>query len=107
MDTIALTSLSRHLVDVAMGRKPADLVIRDGRWVNVQSGEIIPHTDIAIAKERIAFVGADASHTIGDATQNIEAEDQYLVPGLLDDHMHVESGIVTATKFELIPVLEG
>ena len=99
MDAIALTSLSRHLVDVAMGRKPADLVIRNGRWVNVQSGEIIPNTDIAITKERIAFVGADASHTIGDSTQIIEAEDQYLVPGLLDGHMHVESGMVTVSEF--------
>ena len=99
MDAIALTSLSRHLVDVAMGRKPADMVIRNGRWVNVQSGEIIPNTDIAITKERIAFVGADASHIIGDSTQIIEAEDQYLVPGLLDGHMHVESGMVTVTEF--------
>ena len=99
MDAIALTSLSRHLVDVAMGRKPADMVIRNGRWVNVQSGEIIPNTYIAIAKERIAFVGADASHTIDDSTQIIEAEDQYLVPGLLDGHMHVESGMVTVSEF--------
>jgi len=99
MDAIALTSLSRHLVDVAMGRKPADMVIRNGRWVNVQSGEIIPNTDIAITNERIAFVGADASHTIGDSTLIIEAEDQYLVPGLLDGHMHVESGMVTVTEF--------
>ncbi len=99
MDAIALTSLSRHLVDVAMGRKSADLVIRNGRWVNVQSGEIIPNTDIAITKERIAFVGADASHTIGDTTQIIEAEDQYIVPGLLDGHLHIESGMVTVTEF--------
>ncbi|MCK5642257.1 MAG: adenine deaminase, partial [Gammaproteobacteria bacterium] len=99
MNAIALTSLSRHLVDVAMGQKPADLVIYNGRWVNVQSGEIIPNTDIAITNERIAFVSADASHTIGDSTQIIEAEDQYLVPGLLDGHIHVESGMVTVTEF--------
>ncbi|TIW79155.1 MAG: hypothetical protein E5V52_15415, partial [Mesorhizobium sp.] len=42
------TEVATHLVDVAMGRKPADLVIRNGRWVNVHSGEIIPGTDIAI-----------------------------------------------------------
>lgn len=42
MDTIALTSLSRHLVDVAMGRKPADLVIRNDRRVNVTKFEFIP-----------------------------------------------------------------
>ena len=90
----------RHtLVDVAMGRTPADLVIRNGRWVSVQSGEIIPKTDIAIVSGRIAYVGEDASHTISDSTQIIEANDRYLVPGLLDAHMHVESGMVTVTEF--------
>jgi adenine deaminase len=88
-----------NLVDVAMGRTPADLVVRDGKWVCVQSGEIIPGTDIAVAGERIAFVGPDASHTIGDETEVIEAEGRYLVPGLLDAHMHVESGMVTITEF--------
>ncbi|MBN1146675.1 MAG: adenine deaminase [Anaerolineales bacterium] len=82
-----------------MGRKPADLVIRKGRWVSVQSGEIIPETDIAIAGERIAYVGPDASHTIGENTQIIEAEGRFLVPGLLDGHMHVESGMLTVTEF--------
>ena len=42
------------LVDVATGRQPADLVIKQGRWVNVHSGEIIPHTDIAIVAGRFA-----------------------------------------------------
>ena len=46
----------RALVDVAMGRAQADLVIRNGKWVSVQSGEILPNTDIAIASGRIAFV---------------------------------------------------
>ncbi len=87
------------LTDTAMGRTPADLVIRDGQWVCVQSGEIIPHTDIAIKGERIAYVGPDASHTIGPDTKVIEAHGQYLVPGLLDAHMHVESGQLTVTEF--------
>jgi adenine deaminase len=87
------------LVDVAMGRSPADLVIQNGRWVCVQSGEVIEHTDIAILKDRIAFVGPDASHTIGEQTQLVQAENQYLVPGLLDAHMHVESGMLTVTEF--------
>ena len=33
---------ARVLVDCAMGRSPADLVIRDGQWVCVQTGEVIP-----------------------------------------------------------------
>lgn len=92
-------SLNTNLVDVAMGRKPADMVIRNGRWVCVQSGEIIPHTDIAVSGERIAYIGPDAGHTIGAQTQIINAEGRYISPGLLDGHMHVESGMLTVTEF--------
>src|SRR3972149_2948729 len=93
------TKLTRNLVEVAMGRLPADLVIRRGRWVSVQSGEIVKNTDIAIKDGHIAYVGPDAKHTIGKGTRVIEARDRYLVPGLLDAHMHVESGMITATEF--------
>jgi len=90
---------SRKLVDVAVGRKPADIVITDGRWVCVQSGEIIEHTDIAVSGHRIAYVGEDARHAIGPDTVVVEAAGRYLVPGLLDGHMHVESGMLTVTEF--------
>ena len=93
------TKLTRALVDVAMGRIPADLVIQNGQWVSVQSGEIIPGSDVAIKDGHIAYVGEDASHTIGKKTKVIDAKGRYLVPGLLDGHMHVESGMVTVTEF--------
>lgn len=87
------------LVDVAMGRRPADLVVRNGRWVNVHSGEIIPGTDLAVVSGRFAYCGPDASHAIGPKTVVVDAADRYLVPGLCDAHMHVESGMVTVTEF--------
>jgi adenine deaminase len=90
---------SRPLVDVAMGRKAADIVLRNGTWVCVQSGELIAHIDVAICGERIAYVGKDASHTIGETTQVLDASDRYLVPGLLDGHVHIESGMLTVTEF--------
>jgi adenine deaminase len=99
--------LNRSLVEVAMGRIPADLVIRNGQWVSVQSGEIIPNTDIAIVDGHIAFVGADASHTIGKGTKVIEAKGRYMLPGLLDGHMHVESGMVTVTEFVRAVAVRG
>jgi adenine deaminase len=91
--------VSKSLVDVAMGRTPADLVIRNGRWVCVQTGETIPGTDIAMIGERIAYVGENALHTIGKQTKVIDAKNRFLVPGLLDGHMHVESGMLTVTEF--------
>lgn len=90
---------TKTLVDCAMGRIPADLVIRDGRWVCVQTGEIVEHTDIAVISGKIAYVGPDASHTIGGGTQLIHAEGKFLVPGLLDGHVHVESSMLTVTEF--------
>ncbi len=70
---ISWQDITRDLVDVAMGRRAADLVIRNGRWVNVHSGEILPGTDVAVLGGRIAYVGEDASHTIGDSTTVIDA----------------------------------
>ena len=101
------TKLTRALVDVAMGRAPADLVIRGGKWVSVQSGEIIPNTDISIVAGHIAFVGHNAEHTIGKKTKVIEAKGRFLVPGLLDAHMHVESGMVTVTEFVRAVAVRG
>ncbi len=99
--------VSQQLVDVAMGRRPAELVLRNGRLLNVYSGEIIPHTDVAICGSRIAYVGDDASHTIGDGTEVIEVNGRYLLPGLCDGHMHVESGMITVTEFARAVIPHG
>ncbi len=98
---------AKDLVDVAMGRKAATMVIRNGRWVNVHSGEILPHTDVAIYHNRIAYVGEDAAHTIGQETEVVEANGRYLIPGLCDAHMHVESGMVTVTEFARAVIPHG
>ena len=99
--------LTRTLIDVAMGRQSADLVLRQGIWVCVQSGEFIPETDVAVKDGHIAYVGSDASHTIGEGTRLIEAKGKYLVPGLLDGHMHVESGMLTVTEYVRAVVPHG
>lgn len=101
------TEAASLLVDVATGREPADTVIRNGRWVNVHSGEIISNTDVAIVAGRFAYVGPDASHAIGDKTLIIDARERYLVPGLCDAHMHVESGMVTVTEFARAVIPHG
>lgn len=97
-DSFRLTD-ARDLVDCAMGRLPADLVIHNGRWVCVQTGEILPATGIAIKNGRVAVVGGRVNHTIGPETREIDAGGRYLVPGLLDAHMHVESGMLTVAEF--------
>ncbi|MFC2081770.1 adenine deaminase [Candidatus Bipolaricaulota bacterium] len=99
VDRRALHEMTRDLALVASGARPADVVIRGGRWVNVHSGEIIDGTDVAGFGGRIAYCGPDASSMIGPETQVIEAGDRYLVPGLVDAHMHIESTMLTVRAF--------
>jgi len=87
------------LVDVATGRQKADKVFTAGVWVNVYSGELIPATDVAVVSGRFAYVGPDAAHCIGPDTEVINTNGQFLVPGLCDAHMHIESGMLTVTQF--------
>jgi adenine deaminase len=90
--------MTRILVDTAMGREKADLVIRNASLVNVSSGEIIEKQTVAAKRDRIALVG-DAKESIGAGTQVIDCEGRYLAPGFIDGHVHIESAMVTATEF--------
>jgi len=93
-----LAEVTRELSAVCMGRAPAELVIRNGRLVDVHTREILEGADVAIAHGRVAMFG-DVAHTIGSGTETIDAEGAYLVPGLIDTHLHVESVMVTVTRF--------
>ncbi|PRY93381.1 adenine deaminase [Hasllibacter halocynthiae] len=89
---------ARRLVDVAAGREAADLVIV-GAWVAlVQTRELL-EWEVAVAAGRIAYVGPDASHCVGEGTEVVDAAGKVLAPGLVDAHMHVESGMLTPAEF--------
>ena len=96
-----------RLVEVAAGRAPADMVIRGGQWVNVHTREVLEGHDIAIADGRIACVLPDAGDNIGPDTQVIEAQGRYMIPGLIDAHMHVESGMLTPAGFAAAVIPHG
>ncbi|MCV3269831.1 adenine deaminase [Roseobacter sinensis] len=96
-----------QLIAVATGRSPADTVIRAGKWVNVHTREVLDGHDIAIARGRIACVVPDASHCIGHETQVIEADGRYMIPGLCDGHMHIESGMLTPAEFARAVIPHG
>ena len=94
-----LYEMTRGLVAVAAGRQAADLVIVNGRWVNVYSGEIIDDTTVAVLGCRIAYCGPDRPDLIGPDTTVIDAKGRYLVPGLLDAHVHIESSMLCVREF--------
>ncbi|MBB6451250.1 adenine deaminase [Geomicrobium halophilum] len=89
----------RDLNKTARGDQTATLVIKNAKVVNVVSNEILPNTDVAVQGSRIAYVGKNADHTIGEQTSVLQAEGRYLTPGLLDGHCHIESSQVTPTQF--------
>src|SRR3954454_11642915 len=93
-----LSALTRTLADVCMGRTPADLLITGGRLVNVHTREVHDGADVAVKDGRVAMFG-DAAHTKGPATEVLDAGGAYLVPGLIDTHLHVESAMVTVARF--------
>lgn len=93
-----LWECSRTLSDVAMGRTPAETVIKNARLINVCTHEIIDNIDVAISCGRIALVG-DASHCIGDDTKVIDADGQLIAPGFLDGHIHIESSMMTPVEY--------
>ena len=76
----------RDLIDVALGKEPADLVVEGGTLVNVATAEIYP-ADVAVKGQRIAAVG-DVGYTKGESTTVVDAEGRYLTPGLVDAHLH-------------------
>ena len=94
-----LHEMTRDLAAVAAGRQAADLVIRNGRWVNVYSSEIIEATTVAVVGSRIAYCGPDHPELVGPNTTVIDAENRFLVPGLLDAHVHIESSMLCVRGF--------
>ncbi|MFJ2030955.1 adenine deaminase C-terminal domain-containing protein [Streptosporangium sp. NPDC087985] len=92
------------LLDVAYGRRPADTIITNGVLVNVLTGETYP-AEIGISGTRIAVVGNDLER--GPGTEIIDARGGYLVPGLIDGHLHIECSKLSVTSFADLVVPYG
>lgn len=103
----AWPDVATDLVAVAAGRAPAETVIRGGQWVNVHSREVLPDHDVAISHGRIACVVPDASYCMGPDTEIIEADGRFIIPGLCDGHMHIESGMLTPAEFARAVIPHG
>jgi adenine deaminase len=89
------------LLSVARGDEPADLVLRNGRIVNVFSGEI-EQADIAIQVDRIAGIGANHR-----GKREVDLQNAYVAPGLIDAHVHIESSLCAPPAFASAIVPRG
>lgn len=94
-----------QLVSVALGEEDADLVIKSGKLVNVTSAETY-EVDVAIKGERIALVG-EVEHCVGKSTRVHDARGLFLVPGLIDGHVHMEASFLTPAEYARVVVPRG
>ena len=79
----------RKLADTALGRLPADLVVKDGVLMDVYTGRMLPGRSVAMVDEWIAYVGPDAAYTVGPDTEVIDAGGRIICPGFIDAHTHL------------------
>jgi adenine deaminase len=81
-------------IDQALAREPADLVIKNTRFLNLVTGETVAG-DIAICGSRI--VGTYESYS---GKREIDGSGLTAVPGFIDTHVHCESTLVTPAQFD-------
>ena len=95
----------KERIRAGRGKLPAQKVIRGGKLVNVMSSEIYP-ADVAVYGDMIAAVG-DVEAYIGPDTQIIDAQGRYLVPGMIDGHIHSECSKLSITSYAKAVVPHG
>lgn len=89
--------MDNKLLAVAGGQQPADIVIKNGKIVNVLTAEIYDG-GVAISDQTIAAVG-DVDYCIGEGTQVVDAQGMFITPGFIDGHIHPESSDLAIRSF--------
>jgi adenine deaminase len=93
------------LIDVALGKLKADFMITNANLVNVYSREYNEGFNVLIYGNRIAYVGEDSDFP--KPKRMIDAQGRYVIPGLIDSHLHVESTYLTPNRLSEILVPLG
>jgi adenine deaminase len=90
----------RHLLAVARGDEPADLVVRGARVFSAFTREWLD-VDVAVADGRFAGVGRY------EGGETLDARGRMLVPGFVDAHVHIESSMLTVERFAEVLLARG
>lgn len=87
-------------IDVAAKRKKAEIVLKNGSFVNVFTGKV-ERGDVAIAEGRIVGFGSY------EGEEEIDISDKIALPGLIDGHVHIESSQLSPEEFAKLIVPRG
>ena len=97
----------KELIKAALGLVECDLAIKNAQLLNVFTGEIYPAT-VFVYDGAIAHVEYRNLEEGLDKVKNVvDAEGKYLIPGLIDAHMHVESSMLTPRNFAKVSIPSG
>lgn len=91
----------KGLIEAAIGKKPCDLLIKNAKIVNVFTGEIY-NGNIGVYDGFIAHISCsiDNSKILNIESKNqYDAKGKYVIPGLIDSHIHIESTLMTPRNF--------
>ncbi|NIA08761.1 MAG: adenine deaminase [Nitrospiraceae bacterium] len=89
------------IIRYGQGKEAADLLLKNGKVVNVFTGEIL-QTDIAMAGGTIVGLGEGY-----DAMNTIDLSGKYVCPGFIDGHLHIESTMLSPYQFARAVVPRG
>ena len=95
----------KKLLRAALGQIPADLCVKNVQLVNVFTGEILP-ANVFVCDGFICHVEYQDLEQF-DAKEVYDAEGQYMTPGFLDAHMHIESSMLTPRHFAEVSIPWG
>jgi adenine deaminase len=93
-----LEDILDSLIDTALGKKKADLVLKNCSIIDVYSGEIIEKSNIAVKDDRIVLIG-NVEQCVGENTLTFDLNGKYVAPGFIDAHVHIESSMLTPSQF--------
>ena len=95
-----MTTSLKDRIRVAHGEGKADLLIKNGKVIDVFSGQI-EKKDVAIYDGMIVGFGDYRAKKV------VDVNGQFLCPGLIDGHVHVESSMVPIPEFARAVVPHG
>lgn len=87
-------------IDVSTKRIPADVVVKNGKMIDVFNLEIL-EADIAIVDGYFAGIGEY------EGLETIDAAGKYISPAFIDGHVHIESSMVTPAEFSKVLLSHG
>ena len=92
--------MKQNVIEAALGKAAADIIFKNAKIVDVFSGKII-NGDVAVKDGIIAGLG------VYNGENEVNLKGKYLIPGLIDSHMHIESTMLKPSQYARLIAARG